>query len=218
MTLPEIYERIGSLPTGGYLTSDSRLDTGYIYSLVHSARAFVCCERFKMYGKVPPIYYQNHRPDYRKAAQDNDCCVTFYDFPVPIAMDGRMTGMGFNGNINGTPISFREISSLQAFSAMQTDRIMKAGRKAYVLFGPDYIQVWSGSQKIKEIDFQAVWSDPTKISSYNIDFDNYPIDISDIAKVEQYLMQGTMGMIYKTPIDRINDGRDITVPPAPATK
>jgi hypothetical protein len=213
MTLPQIYERIGSLPSGGYLTVDSRFDTGYIYSLVHSARAFIVNERWKAFGKIPPIYYQSFTPDFRKAAQNDSGCYTqFFDIPAIIALDGRATGLGFVGNINGCPISFREVSSLQAFSAMQQDRLMKAGRKAYVLTNPDNIQIWY-KDKIKDMTMSAVFSDPTKVPSYNINLDDYPMDVSDISKMEQYLMQGSMGLIYKTPMDRIADGKDTTVAP-----
>jgi hypothetical protein len=37
--------------------------------------------------------------------------------------------------------------------------------------------------------------------------------MGDIAKIEQLLMGGQFTMITRTPIDRINEQRDTTVPP-----
>ena len=215
MTLPQIYERIGALPNGLYLTSDTRFDRGQIYSLVHSARAFVVNERWKSDKKIPAIYYLTYLPSYNKLAQEQSCYVKFFDCPDIISLDGRATGVGYVGTINGVPCNFREVSSRASFAAMQSDRTMKAGRKAYVLFGHNgELEVYY-QDAITEFQIDLIASDPTKVPGYNIELDSYPIDISDIPKIEMYLMQGTMSLSYRTPIDRINDGRDITVPPLP---
>lgn len=213
MTLPELREHLGSLPSAGYMTSDSRFDPGFLDSSIHNARAFVVTERWKQDRKVPPVYYQTYEPVYDKAAQDTDECYTvFYGVPDIIALDGRATGLGYVGTLNGTPTTFREVSSQAAFASMQTDRLMKFGRFTYVLIGKNTVKVFAES-KIKRFTMDAVFADPTLLPSYNIIRDQYPIDVSDIPKIETYLLQGAMGLTYKTPMDRVADSKDITVPP-----
>jgi hypothetical protein len=213
MTLPEIVERVSSGPTGGYITIDSRLDNGYMTNLIHSARAFIVCERWKQFGMIPPVYYQKYEPDYSKLAQDDEGCYTvFYGTPQIIALDGRASGIGYVGAINDIKCQFREVSTLGELASFQNDRIMKTGRKAYILNGQGTLTVWYKT-KIKQFMMEIIAADPTKLPSYNVDFDDYPMDISDIPKMESYMLQGSFGLVYKTPIDRINDGRDITVPP-----
>jgi len=213
MTLPELRERVSSAPTGGYITSDSRMDAGYIDNLIHSARAFIACERWKQYGQVPPAYYQKFEPDFSKLAQEAGSCFTvFYDIPQIIALDGRASGIGFIGNLNGIACQIREVSSLGEFASFQTDRIMKSGRKAYLINGQGEFTVWF-KDKIKSFQMEIIAADPTLLPLYNVDYDDYPMDISDIPKMETYMLQGSFGLIYKTPIDRINDSRDVTVPP-----
>lgn len=212
-TLFDLRNRVSSLPVGGYITVDSRLDGSYIDYLIHSARAFICCERWKQYGEIPASYYQTYSPDYNKAAQDTDACYTvFYDIPQIIALDGRASGLGYVGAINDIKYSFREVANLAELSSFQQDRIMKSGRKAYVLMGQNSIRIYY-KDKIKMFQMNAIFFDPTQVPTYNVDFDVYPMDGSDIPKMETYLMQGSMGLSYRTPINRVNDARDVTVPP-----
>lgn len=217
MTLPQIYERIGSLPDGGYLVIDSRFDPGYIYSLCHTARAVIASERWKVDKDIPYTYYQTFIPEYSVLAQSNTdgCFISFYGLPQIIALDGRATGMGFVGTINGKPCTFREVTSRATFASMQTDRVMKAGREPYILLLPGgEFQVWY-QDAITELKIDAVFADPTKLPDYNVDIDDYPIDQGDVGIVERLLMQGSMRFAASTPIDRINDSRDTTVAPFP---
>lgn len=210
LTLPQIYERVASLSAGGYITNETRLNKGYIYSLIHSARAVIVCERWKQYGKIPPIYYQNYQPEYVKFAQSEGCSTIFYDTPPPIALDGRATGMGFVGaNINGKYVAFREVSSKSAFVSMQNDPIKKAGRKAYVLVGYNTWEVFY-KDRVKDFSADIITADPTTLPTYNMDYDPYPVDMGDIAKIELYIQQGAMQFILRTPVDKIADSNDKT--------
>lgn len=213
MTLPQIREHCAALPSGGYITVDSRLNNGLMDKSIHMGRAFIACERWKQYGEVPYSYYQEYKPDFSKAAQSADNCYTsFYGTPEIIALDGRASGLGYIGAINDIKYNFREVANLAELSSYQNDRIMKSGRKAYVLFIADEMRIYY-QDKIKSLQINAIFSDPTTVPTYNVNYHNYPIPIEDIPKLETYLMQGSMGLIYKTPMNRVNDGRDVTVPP-----
>jgi hypothetical protein len=214
MTFPQLIERVSSLPTGGYITVDSRLDAGLMASIINSARAYIVCERWKMYGKVPPIYYQTFYPEYIKTAQDEGSCYSkFYNLPPIIALDGRSTGLGYIGSSN-TLNSFREVSSRQALSSMLNNRIIAIKRKPLALIGNGGELEIYFRDTVKLPQLEAVFADPRQVPLYNVDYDEYPMDSSDIPKMEDYLTRGAFQLVYKTPIDRVNDGRDITVPPA----
>jgi hypothetical protein len=214
MTLPELYERVSSLPSAGYLTVDTRFNQGYMYSLIHSARAAVLMERWQKFGKIPPIYYQPFEPEYSVLAQEVGACyVKFYDVPDIIALDGRATGLGFVG-ANDELCQFREVSNRSAFASMMNNRIMKKGRKPYVLMlGNGEMEIYY-KDNIENLRLEAVFSDPTTVPSYNVNTDSYPMDVADMARMEQFLMNGgSLSLSYRTPMDRINDQRDTTVNP-----
>lgn len=213
MTIRELYERIASLPNGGYITVDTRLDQGYMYSLIHSARAAVVNERWKNNGFVPPVYYQKFKPEYVILSQDDGSCYSkFYNVPQIIALDGRATGLGYVG-ANGQLCQFREVNNRAQMASMMNNRIIRKMRKPMVLMlGGGEMEVYS-NDSIENLRMEAVFADPTKVPTYNIDFDDYPIDMGDISRIELLLMQGQINMISRTPMDRVNDQRDTTVPP-----
>jgi len=215
MTISEIYERIGSLPNAGYLTSDTRLDKGYIYSLIHSARASVVSQRWAMMGFIPPAYYQSFKPEYVILSQDEGACYSkFYNVPQIMALDGRATGLGYVG-ADGTICQFREVNNRAQLASMMNNRIIRKMRKPIVLvLGGGEMEVYS-NDPIENMKIEAVFSDPTTVSSFNINLDDYPIDLGDIAKIEQILLQGTMNMIARGVMDRVNEQRDTSVPPQP---
>lgn len=215
MTLAELYERIGSLPSGGYLTVDTRFDKGYIYSLIHTARAFIVSERWKMNGMVPPVYYQPYKPEYVILSQDTDGCYSkFYNVPDIISLDGRATGLGYVG-ATGSLCQFREVNNRAVLASMMNNRIIRKMRKPIVLvLGGGEMEVYS-NDSIENLRMEAIFADPTKVPTYNVDFDQYPIDASDISKIELYILQGSMTMTSRTPMDRINEQRDTTIPPQP---
>lgn len=215
MTISEIYERIGSLPSSGYLTSDTRLDQGYIYSLIHSARAFVVNQRWAMNGFIPPAYYQTFKPEYVILSQDSDACYSkFLNVPQMIALDGRATGLGYVG-ADGSLCQFREVNNRAQLTSMMNNRIIRKMRKPIVLvLGGGELEVYS-NDSIENMKIEAVFSDPTTVSTFNINLDDYPIDLGDISKIEQFLMQGPINMISRGVMDRVNEQRDTTVPPQP---
>lgn len=215
MTLPELYERVVSLISGGAAAVDTRLERGYVYSLIHSARAQVITERFKMQGSVPPIYYQPFKPEYVVLSQNpNGCYSKFYNVPAIIAIDGRSTGLGFIGGDEALCM-FREVNNRAELASMMTNRLAKKLRKPIALIlGGGEMEVYS-QDSIESIRMEAVFADPTTVDTYNIDYDDYPMDMGDIARLEALLLQSTLNAVSKTPMDRINDQRDTTVQPQP---
>lgn len=213
MTLPEIYERFSALPLGGYITIDNRLDKGYMYSLIHSARAFVVQQRFAEQGVIQPVYFQQYKPDYIEAAQTSTSYARYSPFPAVIGVGAKRDGMGYVGSVC-LNVPFRQVNSRAEFASMQFDRIMKAGRKAYVLVGNNYIEIYY-KNKIKEVLIEAVFMDPTKVPNYNIEKDEYPVEAGDIARMEMYILQSDMNMISRSVSDRIKNDRDDSIQPFP---
>ena len=213
MTLPEIYERVSALPLGGYITIDNRMDKGFMYSLIHSARAIVVGQRYVEEGIVPSVYFQAFKPDYIEAAQTSTSYARYSGFPAVISIGSKRDGMGYVGSVC-LNVPFRQVQDRATFASMQQDRVMKAGRKAYVLVGNGYLEVYY-KNKIKEVLIEGVFMDPTKVPNYNIEKDDYPMDIGDIGRMEMVLMQGDLNMIAKSVTDRVKNDRDDAVQPYP---
>ena len=211
-TLPQIYERIGSLASGGYLTEDSRYDKGYIYSLVDSARIVIAAERWKADMAIPPSYYQEYEPEFIKQAQNSDlCCSVFYDCPEIAAINNQTSGLGYVGTVDGKPTRFAEVASEAELSMILQDRITKIPLTPYVLRSAGVIRVFYKSV-IKQFKMTGIFVNPREIPTFDIDKSPYPIDDGDLAKMDTYLMQGSMNATVKTIADRIANSKDNTRP------
>lgn len=211
-TFPKIYERVASLGNGGYLTSDSRLDKGYIYDLVNSARAIIVTERFKADMAIPPIYYQEYEPEFIKQAQNaNMCCSEFYDCPEIIGINNLSSGLGYVGTVDGIPVRFAEVISEADMAMILQGRISKIPLVPYVLRSAGVIRVYYKST-IKRFKMTGIFADPREIPTYDIDRSPYPIDEGDLSKVDTYIMQGSMSAAVKTIADRIANSKDNTQP------
>lgn len=212
MTFPEIYERIGSLASGGYLTEDSRYDKGFIFGLVNSARAIIVNERWQRDSAIPSIYRMWYETEYDPSAQNADNCNTiFYNTPQIIALDNRASGVSYVGTVDGLPMIFREVANRATFAAQQNDRIMRSMKNARVLFNYDTIECFY-KNRIKRIGMEIIPRDPRQIPTYDIERSQYPMDEGDLAKMDTYLMQGSMNATVKTIADRIANSKDNTQP------
>lgn len=212
MTFNEIYERIGSLASGGYLTEDSRYDKGFLFSLVNSARAVIASERFKADMAIPPSYYQEYEPEFIKQAQQSGlCCSIFYDCPEIIGINNLSSGLGYVGTVDGKPARFAEVVSEADMAMILQDRITRIPLTPYVLRSAGNIRVYWKST-VKYLKMTGIFADPRQIPTYDIELSQYPIDEGDLARVDTYLMQGSMNATVKTIADRIANSKDNTQP------
>ena len=215
MTARQIYDWVGSLPSAGSLSVDSRLDFGFVMQTFGASRSLVVMDRWLKDGSIPREYYQTITPTYNKLSQGDVCYNTFYGIPDLIALDGMGTGMGYVGTVNGIPCTFREVGTRAEFASQQHDRIMKAGRVAYILLnGSGECEIYY-KDSIRDFRMDAILSNPMSLSTFNIEADKYPVAEDDLTKIANYMMSGGLSMPYKTPLDRINDGRDGVVQPLP---
>lgn len=215
MTAREVYEWMGSLPSGGYLTIESRLTFDFTMQTFNKGRAFVLTDRWMKDRSIPREYYQTITPTYNKLAQEDSCYVSYYGLPDFVALDGMATGIGYVGSVNGVPATFREVGTRAELASMQNNRLMKVGRKVYVLpDGHGGLEIYS-SDVIKSFRMDIVASNPLSVVGFNIDSDTYPVSEDDYGKIATYLTSGSLSMPYRTPYDLVNIGKDSSIPNLP---
>jgi len=205
MTFPELRQRIISGAVGGSMSADVRFDFGYIDSLINSARATLIKELFKEIGVVPPVYYQPYFPDYVEDMQDSANYSTFY-MPDLIPLDGTSDGGGFVGSITCHQ-QFNQVNNRSEFADMQRDRIMKAGRRAVVLITKGRMEVHY-KNKIKEFRMEIIAADPLEVPSFNLNYDEYPIDANSLSRLDDFIMKIHLDRAQNAVSDRIANNRD----------
>lgn len=215
MTAKEVYNWMGSLPSGGYLTIESRLSFDFTMQTFNKGRAVVLMDRWLKDRSIPREYYQRITPTYNRLAQEDPCYSSFYGLPQFVSLDGMATGIGYVGTITGIPYTFREVGNRAEFAAMQKDKVMKIGRgRVYVLpDGHGGIEIYS-DPKIVSCALDVVAANPLEVVTFNPDKDPYPVAEEDYGKIAQYLTTGSLSLPYRTPYDLVNNGKDNSQSPA----
>ena len=216
MTLPEYYDTICALPDGGYLNPDTRFDKGYMYNLIHAARATVIRMDYIKNKKPRPIWYQSYTPPYSRDFQDGQLLCVKFQLPDVIALSGAENGYGYVGTIQCNK-AYRIWTSRADFAAACTDRLMNpsSGRTVNVLFeGSNYGEIY-GPALMDIPRFVAIYSDPTKVPTYNILKDQYPFEESNIKDMCNVITRTDMTVITKSFVDRVQQGRIDNAQPIP---
>lgn len=215
MTAKEVYNWMGSLPSGGYLTIESRLSFDFTMQTFNKGRAVVLMDRWLKDRSIPREYYQTITPTYNKLAQEDGCYISFFGLPQYVALDGLSTGIGYVGSVNGIPQTFREVGTRAEFASMQKDKVMKIGRgKVYVL--PDGhcgLEIYA-SPPVVTFSMDIVAANPLEVVTFNPDKDPYPVAEDDYGKIATYLTTGSLSLPYRTPYDLVNNGKDNSQSPA----
>jgi len=198
MTLNSIAERISLLPDGGVLNSANRFDRGYIWSIIHTAAAQAKQIDFiKNNRRIHSSWLYPYYPEFVQAAQVRECFNRF-NLPQIIEFDSRMTGVGYVGAITGNN-AYRVIENRARFTSMQNDRIMKVRKdKNYVLIENGYIELYGMAENMMVM---GCWFDVTKIPSYNVEKDDYPISANLIPEVEKLIEQANLNIIMRNKPD-----------------
>ena len=205
-TLIDLYDEVAKLPSGGYLTADTRLNRPYVYSLIHSAAAkakqlFWIKNRSLHQTNYIPFY-----PEYESTLQENNCIVRF-KMPRLIQLDGLADGMEYLGSIRDNN-TFIQVNNRLAMAGIQKDRILQPGRKNYLLLEGRFGEVHG--QKVREFMMYICPADPTDIPTYNVNKDAYPLSEDLVPEMKKIILQQDLIIITKSFADAINNSKDDT--------
>lgn len=202
-TLPEIAERISNLPSGGMTTSVNELDRPYLYSLIHAATAMAKRNDFAKTKKVHQSWYFPLNITVDMTQQVDSGCYFRYPLPQIIGLDGRQMGLGYAGTIVKNQ-GFRVTVGRAAFASQQADRVMRVrDSKTDLLIENDYFELYG--KLARKVRLEAAWADVTEITSFNIEKDQYPVNIDLIPEIERIITQTDLLIITKSFADRMSN-------------
>lgn len=205
-TLPELYDMFASLPSGGYITSDSRFQKGEMYSVINKCKNRAQKIVYGQEKRVHPMWYMPFYPNYDSTWQTNDCFKRFR-MPDYNNLDTVMGGIGYVGAAN-TLNTFHVIESRVQLSDWMNHPILKPRTKdVYILIENGWAYVYS---TVRDFQMMIIPANPQDIPTYNVDNDPYPVDGALIELMTQIAMKGDLFMYSKTKVDLIQDGRDST--------
>ena len=207
MTFPQLYDLFASLPSGGSINDDTRLQKGFMYALINNCKAAAQRQVYKATKRTHPDWFIQYYPEYDSTWQTSPCDKVFY-CPAFVSLDEARDGIGYVGSVE-TNFSMIVVKDHQTYSAMLQHQDMKPrANEAYVLFLPNGLTKIYGSF-VRQPVFDIIPADPRDIPTYNIETDRYPVDEGLIEVMKKIAMGTDMMIITKSAINALNGQQPI---------
>ena len=199
MTLLEITEEVIRTDSGGgIITDENKLDSDFIQSLVHEYRAKAIWDSWQRTRRINPVWTQQFIPEFEPDLQESKDFVKF-TCPSVVSLDDKRDGFLYIGTIEGD-FAFRKVISRADLANKNRHRFTKKRPKA--LYSDGFLEIHGN---IREIKVDAIFSNPTDIPTYNIEFDNYPISDDILVLMKAILFQTQTSVIESKTADVISD-------------
>ncbi len=206
-TLPQIYDMFAALPTGGYITADSRLQKGQMYSVINKCKNRAQKIVYAQERVTHPMWWMTFYPEYDSTWQPVNGCFKRFRMPDYNNLDGVMSGIGYVGAID-TLNTFLPIESrVQLSDWMKHPILAPRSQDVYILIENGWCYVYS---MVREFQMMIIPSNPQDNPNYNVDNDPYPVDGALLELMTQIAIKGEAFTYSRTKVDLIQDGRDST--------
>lgn len=204
MTLPEIKDSTERFLGGfGIFTDESRWDGLYMESLIHKYSRMAIVMQFAKNKRVNPIWSQQLILDFSEGLQDDNCLVKF---PMPqfIQLDNERGGIIYAGTIEGN-CQVRVANTRQDLILAQTHR--NAKNTTRILYSDGYLEVY-GNAMLEELRIDAIFLDPTQVTTYNKLKDDYPLNNELVPDMQKLLFQYEGQFMLQGKVDGKTNGGD----------
>ncbi len=185
MLLKEIVEMFQRQAGGGVFDTDTRYDIGFSEDTIHKARATVMFNYYQKYKKINPIWLQPFIGTYDADLQESKRFVKFV-CPPTVTLDDFIDGFIYVGNLDGT-VEYTKNPDRASLLNSQSHRYISRGlsNPTFIYFN-GCIEIYN-NPNIKELKVDGIFLDPTKVSSYNKEYDPYPVDDSLIPLMQDLI-------------------------------
>ena len=204
-TLNEIAYNIRNIIEGGVGSDDSNLSTRQIKYLIHSKRAELLLK-----------YTDNGRKTSESCYQVDVFAPTTNGFKYkPV--------VGFNGNRGIRSIAFKDSDSIDSSMELlpivqnhdrmfiQSSRFMRNVTKKYAALQDNKVYIFEDESLVSEgtVEFKAIFSDPTTVSSYvDDDTTEYPMPEELLSTLTQEIISKEVGLLYNLSANTPNNQTD----------
>jgi hypothetical protein len=205
-TLRQIADKVIRKGENGISVDESKYDLEFIYAKIHDARATAIFEQWQKTKRINTLWTQKYTPTYNEYIQDADGCVVYFSCPGVISLDGLMDGFLYIGQVDCNS-AFRKVESRAKLASFNNYRHTKNSTNiARVIHSDGLLEVW-GNTFIEQIQVDAVFSNPTQVDTYVVDYDQYPVD----SKIENRILELLFAQdlrYMQGPIDIKSDSQD----------
>lgn len=207
-TLREYAETLMRLEEAAQLRNDSRFTPDWVEMLLGKYRISAMNlwlrnnkqAKAMGYGNfaIPDSWFQRSEITIIEANQNKQWCYLEMEMPaIPVRFEDGTDGWRFVGeDVLGR--SFRKIKTPEYASMLiKSGRLQASNEISYVYTGQKKIKVY-GNKLLEQFLVDAVYEDPTELSTFNSDTDNYPIS-PDILPIVMNLIRNDLHYMGNKP-------------------
>lgn len=176
MILPKItdsiIQQVQSIHTVG-----TKFNTANLYDIVNNIKGTVQVMQFKKYGKVNSAWTQQFTALKEDDLQESKKFIRF-ELPTPaVNLGSDNSGIVYSGSADGCQ-NFALVQTRGELNTFLNHRVTK--KKPIILYSDAFLEVWN-QPLIKELLIDYVPTNPLLLPTYNVDYDDYPLDAEGIA-------------------------------------
>ena len=207
MTTKEIIDIFKGLPSGGYITADSRLRDGNILALVNACKNAAQKIVFEKEKYAPPQWFVPFYHEYEET-WENTMCYKRFTMVDYVMLDGIVAGLGYIGSTR-TNHTFVPVTSRTQLADYMNHPILRPRQNdTYVLIEATHIEVYG--KPVKDLKIGIIPANPLDVPTFNYDTDPYPVDGGLLDVMKKIALNPDYNLITRTPYDKIQDGNDQT--------
>jgi len=180
-----IIEQVIRAVSGGAAPADSKYPQDYILDLIPQARQTALSIYYNGAGDtgaignlkmgankyIPYDFFQSTTLYYDSTIQDADANYLIFECATPLSINRDVNGFNFVGDRDSGKGFSRLRSAADAAAKMRLGAIT-SDNICYVQLGTQ-LRVY-GNMDLQQIDIDAVFSNPSDVSGFNINTDDYP--------------------------------------------
>jgi hypothetical protein len=205
-TLIELKEQVVAMDSGGIFTDESRFNDLYINALIHQYRADAIFSLFHTTGRPHEKWTQTHYLTYDPNLQESNLFVRFA-CPAVITVDQYRDGFQFIGQVDGLT-RFGKTNTRADMANNQLHRFTKLRpNKPEAYWGNGFLDIY-GSPLLRKVRVDGIFSNPEEVSTYNMVYDQYPLDDEGVVLLKTLLYQKEGQQENSKVVDTRSDSQD----------
>lgn len=206
MKTDEVLDIFASLPSGGMITSDTRLRRGSLLAMVNTLKNASQRMVYMQTKSIPPAWYVPYYPVFQK--EWGGSCYKRFKMVDYVILDGIVSGIGYIGaeRMNHT---FTVMTNRIQLTDYMLHPILKPRKnETYVLIENGYLEIYG--QPVTNFIMGIIPTNPLNVPTFSYENDEYPIDEGLLDVMKKTAMNPDINLLTKTPVDRVQDGLDQT--------
>ena len=211
MLTKEIISHVQSIPAGGLVTDEARIEPLLALYLYNTTRVAMISAQFQKGIGIADNLYSRTFINIDRCDKSEDGCVLRYKIPEPpVDIDGYGLAIGYVGPGGKTRSYYRIPSRSFLANASNLQKAVYSNNVGYLydnMFQQLELHYAKGIKPVN-VEMEYIALDPTKLPEFNIEKDAYPVSGSLHRMIMDYIRTADMSVVFGRPRDKVSNSTE----------